>query len=57
MIVGILLLNVFGAGIDVARRLIADGREHDNFKEVSLLLCISDLLSMYTNVLVRIVFE
>lgn len=38
VIVGLLLLNVSGPGIEIARRLIADGREHDNFKEVSYLL-------------------
>ncbi|VIO90949.1 Pyridine nucleotide-disulphide oxidoreductase family protein [Brugia malayi] len=37
VIVGVLLLNVSGPGIEVARRLIADGREHDSFKELAKL--------------------
>ncbi|EFO16709.2 programmed cell death 8 [Loa loa] len=37
VIVGVLLLNVSGPGIEIARRLIADGREHDNFKELAKL--------------------
>ncbi|VBB31411.1 unnamed protein product [Acanthocheilonema viteae] len=37
IIVGVLLLNVSGLGIEIARRLIADGREHDNFKELAKL--------------------
>lgn len=38
VIVGVLLLNVFGPGIEIARKLIADGREHDDFRQVSLYL-------------------
>ncbi|VDK88034.1 unnamed protein product [Litomosoides sigmodontis] len=37
VIVGVLLLNISGPGIEIARRLIADGREHDNFKELAKL--------------------
>ncbi|KAM3724615.1 Apoptosis-inducing factor 1 [Dirofilaria immitis] len=37
VIVGILLFNISGIGIEIARRLIADGREHDNFKELAKL--------------------
>lgn len=33
-IVGIILINVYGTGPDVARRLIADGENHENLKEV-----------------------
>lgn len=36
-VVGIVLFNVFGYGVDVARHVIADGKEHDekDLKEVS----------------------
>ncbi|VDK83373.1 unnamed protein product [Onchocerca ochengi] len=37
VIMGVLLLNISGPGIEIARRLIADGREHDNFKELAKL--------------------
>uniref|UniRef100_A0A0R3S5N2 Pyr_redox_2 domain-containing protein n=1 Tax=Elaeophora elaphi TaxID=1147741 RepID=A0A0R3S5N2_9BILA len=37
VIVGVLLLNISGPGIEIARRLIVDGREHDNFKELAKL--------------------
>ncbi|CAG9534703.1 unnamed protein product [Cercopithifilaria johnstoni] len=37
IIVGVLLLNVSGPGIEIARRLIADGLEHSNFKELAKL--------------------
>ncbi|GMS89376.1 hypothetical protein PENTCL1PPCAC_11551, partial [Pristionchus entomophagus] len=36
-IVGVLLVNVIGAGIDVARRLINDGKTVKDFKEVAKL--------------------
>ncbi|VDK63068.1 unnamed protein product [Anisakis simplex] len=36
-VVGMVLFNVFGSGIDVARRIISDGKEHDDLKEVAKL--------------------
>ncbi|KAF8357910.1 wah-1 [Pristionchus pacificus] len=36
-IVGVLLVNLIGAGIDVARRLIKDGKSVNDFKEVAKL--------------------
>uniref|UniRef100_A0A0M3ISF8 Pyr_redox_2 domain-containing protein n=1 Tax=Ascaris lumbricoides TaxID=6252 RepID=A0A0M3ISF8_ASCLU len=36
-IIGIVLFNVFGSGIDIARRIISDGREHEDLKEVAKL--------------------
>uniref|UniRef100_A0A915AZG7 Apoptosis-inducing factor 1, mitochondrial n=1 Tax=Parascaris univalens TaxID=6257 RepID=A0A915AZG7_PARUN len=36
-IIGILLFNVFGSGIDIARRIISDGKEHEDLKEVAKL--------------------
>ncbi|VDM38594.1 unnamed protein product [Toxocara canis] len=36
-VVGMVLFNVFGSGIDIARRIISDGREHDDLKEVAKL--------------------
>ncbi|MFH4978201.1 hypothetical protein AB6A40_004910 [Gnathostoma spinigerum] len=37
IIVGVVLFNVFGDGIDVARRLISDGRKQKDMKEVAKL--------------------
>ncbi|KAH7731342.1 Pyridine nucleotide-disulfide oxidoreductase family protein [Aphelenchoides avenae] len=36
-VVGVLLYNVFGMGIDIARKIIADRQDHDDFSELAKL--------------------
>ena len=36
-VVGVLLYNVFGMGIDIARKIIADKKDHDDFSELAKL--------------------
>lgn len=47
-IIGIVLFNVFGSGIDIARRIISDGREHEDLKEVFTISTISSFSFIYS---------